>query len=388
MRRLPLATLLIFILCACNVQEQGKDVPRVTFTAVQEYSGDGRTVMDQDHHVLWSSDDALTIFSASAPGGERFTISAEDGGKSEATFTGNSIGAAPYYALYPASNAAGLDGTTVSLSLPGVQSYASGSFAPGSNPMVAYSSGSVFKFKNLCGILSVRLKGTAKITSLSITSNKDEALWGSATVSMDYTDAPSLVLTAPADESHRTLTLDCGEGVTLTETATEFYFVVPVGTLSEGFTLVANDGLQGKMTKQTHTDVSIVRSRCNPMSAISYVQTESPFLSTEVYGAYDISTGTPSAIKTYVKTVDQLALRSYINESTFRIQSLETKTALLVTVPAPMEVGGTYSVKLESIGNTGITDATVDAVLAKSQDGKLWLEEVSGNRGFIIAGAL
>ena len=388
MRKLPLSILCIIALCACKVQEQGKDVPQVSFRAIQEQTVGARTSLDPDFHVLWNSGDALTVFSAGSAAGEVFTISREDDGKAEATFTGNTVGAAPYYAIYPASSDASFDGAAISFLLPGTQQYASGSFAQGFNPMVAKASDNVFSFKNLCGMLAVRLKGSATVTSLSIMSNKAEALWGPASVSMDYTGTPSLVPLAPADEAHRTLTLDCGEGITLSDAATDFYFVIPAGTLSEGFTLTATDATLGRMTRQTSTNVEIKRSRCNPMAAITYVQTESPFLSIDNFGIYDISSGTPAAIKEYTRTVDQLALRSYINETTFRIQSLETKTAVLVTVPAGMEVGGTYNIKLESFGATGVENATVSATLVKSQAGRLWLEEESGSRGFIIAGSL
>lgn len=388
MRKLPLSILCALALCACNVQEQGKDAPQVSFRALQEQSGSVRTSLDPDFHVLWNSGDALTVFSSGSPGGEQFVISQEDDGKAEATFTGNSVGSAPFYALYPASAGASFDGTAISFTLPGTQDYAAGSFSQGSNPMVAKATDDIFKFKNLCGMLTVRLKGSATITSLSVKSNKAEALWGPASVSMDYTDVPVLVLDAPSDEAHSTLTLDCGEGVTLGDTATDFFFVIPAGTLSEGFTLTATDATLGRMVRQTFTNVEIKRSRCNPMAAIAYVQTESPFLSIDNYGVYDISSGTPIPIKEYTRTVDQLALRSYINETIFRIQSLETKTAILVTVPVGMEIGGSYSVKLESVGSTGIANATVTATLVKSQDGRLWLEEESGGRGFIIAGTL
>ena len=124
------------------------------------------------------------------------------------------------------------------------------------------------------------------------------------------------------------------------------------------------------------------------MTSVPYVQTDSPFLNQSVYGVYSIDSGVPSPVKAYTKDTDQLALRSYLDSRTFRIQSLLTKSALLVSYPSELSVGSSYSLTLESVGSTGVADATVTATLLKSEGGRLWFQETSGNRGFIIAGDL
>ena len=142
------------------------------------------------------------------------------------------------------------------------------------------------------------------------------------------------------------------------------------------------------MTRSTSTPISLRRSVCSRMSPIPYVQTDSPFLNQSVYGVYTIDGSGPVPVKTYVKGTDQLALRYHIDSKTFRIQSLQTRSALLVTFPTEMEVGGSYPITVESVGSTGVADASVTATLLKSEGGRLWLQETSGNRGFIIAGDL
>lgn len=379
--------LLLAALSSCKVREQARDLPRVTYTATQEYATDSKTSLS-GNHILWSSGDAISIFSSSCPGGELFGISDEDAGKSNASFTGISVGESPFYALYPADAGASVDGSVLSLSLPATQPFIDSGFASGFNPMVATSSDMSLHFKNLCALLMIRITGSGTVTSISITSHKAEALWGTATVDMDYTEAPSLVVTAPADDAHRTLTLDCGAGVELGPDPVGFCFVVPAGSLSEGFSFTAVDAQQGSMTRNTTSSLSIRRSVCSSMSVLPYIQTDSPFLSQTVYGVYSIEDGTPSPVKTYEKGTDQLALRSNLDSRIFRIQSLITKSALMVGYQTGIEVGKTCQLTLQSVGDTGVADATVTATLLKSEGGKMWLQETSGNRGFIIAGSL
>ncbi|MBO4476246.1 MAG: hypothetical protein J5737_05965 [Bacteroidales bacterium] len=387
MHRFLIPACLLFLITACKVNEPGHDMPKATFTATQEYASDSKTSLGEGQ-VFWSADDAISIFSSSTPGGERYAISPECAGQTQAQFTGNDVGSSPYYALYPADPAASLDGTLLSISLPAVQQYAPSGFAPGFNPMVASSSDRTLSFKNLCALLMIRLSGSSTVSSISITSNKAEALWGTATVAMDYADVPALAMTAPADDAHRTITLDCSSGVELGSTPVDFHFVLPAGTLSEGFTLSVTDTQQGSMTKQTSTSVNTCRSVRSPMAPLTYIQTDSPFLNQACYGMYDLSGGTPAPVKTYDKATDQLALRTYLDSRTFRIQSLVTKSALLVSTPLDMKIGGSYFLEIESVGNTGVTNATVNVTLLKSEEGKLWLQETAGNFAFIIAGAL
>ena len=387
MRKLLIPILLIACLSSCKVNEQARDLPRVTFTATHESDPGSKTTLSESH-VLWSAGDAISIFSTSCTTGEQYLINDEDAGTGQARFTGNSVGAAPYYALYPAGGGAVLEGSAIRFSLPAVQPYAASGFASGFNPMIASSSDLSLHFRNLCALLTVRLTGSGTVTSVSITSNKAESLWGTASVGLNYTDAPTLVMTDTADDAHRTVVLDCGAGVALGTDPVEFSLVVPAGSLSEGFTLKVTDDAQGSMTRSTSTPISLRRSVCSRMSPIPYVLTDSPFLNQSVYGVYTIDGSGPVPVKTYVKGTDQLALRYRLDSRTFRIQSLQTRSALLVTFPTEMEVGGSYPLTVESVGSTGVADASVTATLLKSEGGRLWLQETSGNRGFIIAGDL
>ena len=386
MHKYCIPAVLLLLLASCNVREQGTDAPPATFTASLEYGADSRTALD-GLDIVWTACDEISVFGNSAKTPERFSIDEEGIGTADASFIGLQVGAAPYYALYPHDGAASMNGTSLSLSLPAVQQYSEAGFAPGAFPMVACSQTSKLEFRNLCGILSIKLTGEGTITSVSITSAAQEALWGKASVDMAYSGEPVLVM-EQNDAAHSTLTLDCGDGVELSGEPASFNFIVPAGTLKQGFTLTALDAESGEMVKSTATNLSAARSTRKSMAPLEYLQTSSPFLSINEYGVYDLGGSSPSALRVYAKGNDQLALRSGASESTFRIQSLPLAEAVCVTYPASVSVGSSYSLNLVSYGLESLEDGAFTAVLLKAEDGRLWFKDQAGKRGFIIAGEL
>ena len=258
MKKIFVFPALLALFVACTLQEPGEETLMMSFRAVQESSnGDSEDLPDatrtymQGTKVLWSASDCISVFGAGSTTGVTYSINAEDAGKAEAAFTGEAVGAAPYYALYPASSSAKLSGSTLSLKLPATQSFVEGGFAPGINPMVAATNGQTMQFKNLCGIISITLSGNATIKSVKLTSMSAEPLWGDATVDMNYDGEPVLVMKSAGDESHRSITLDCGNGVSLKRTGVEFRIVVPVGSLAGGFRILVTDANGGEMAKET-----------------------------------------------------------------------------------------------------------------------------------------
>ncbi|MBO4671883.1 MAG: hypothetical protein J5640_08630 [Bacteroidales bacterium] len=372
------------LIVSCAPKEQNKDVPQMSFKAAQEYGLDTKTSLDGTK-VLWSASDKISVFSSTCKNGETYSINSDDAGKGEATFTGNAVGAAPWYALYPADERASMDNLSLSMNLPARQIYAADGFADGSNPAVAVSSTEKLSFKNLCGILSLQLTGSATITSIELVSAAQEALWGAGTVDMSWTDAPVLVLSSTADEEHRKLTLDCGEGVTLSQTPTVFNLIVPAGTLGSGFTVIVHDSMGGEMAKVTqNSDLVAVRSHVKRLSAVEYAPTDSDFLSVELPGIFDLSGAEPKEILVAEPGV-QFAFRDPENGmGYFRMQSLESGYALIVEYPSPIEVGSSSTLKVSSLGITPSLDASVQVTLLKNDDGFLYFQDFDNKRGYLV----
>ena len=145
-------------------------------------------------------------------------------------------------------------------------------FAPGTNPMMATTKSKEdleLKFKNLCGYLKLKLYGDdVTVQSITLSGNNGEPLAGLATATMNNGEAPTLAM---GQDAGTLLTLDCGDGVTLsTDSAnpTEFLFVVPSQTFTKGLTITVTDTEGKTFVKSTSNQVVIDRNVIQPMSAL------------------------------------------------------------------------------------------------------------------------
>ena len=270
-----------------NEQELNTQEPAKVFTAIvdDDFSGDTKTSLDGSGNVLWKLGNQVSIFAASTVN-EQYQVSDDSDGKTAATL--NKIPAGGFVAgtdidnnvaFYPYASTASIakSGSNYVISdveLPATQTYAAGSFGNGAFPMAAVTSSTEdmnLKFKNVLGGLKLQLKGTATITSITVTGNNDEILYGDAEVTMAYGGVPSISL---SDATAKTVTLDCGAGVTLdSETATIFIIALPPMTMTGGFTVVVTDSESKQMEIKTTKSQTIPRSNLLKMPAVTYVGT-------------------------------------------------------------------------------------------------------------------
>ena len=85
---------------------------------------------------------------------------------------------------------------------------------------------------------------------------------------MAYGETPQLSM---ATGSVGSITLDCGSGVMLStdaENPTEFWFVVPPTTFTDGITIVATDSYDAVFVKSTSNKVVVSRNEIQPMAAV------------------------------------------------------------------------------------------------------------------------
>ena len=261
--------------------------PSKVFTAIvdEDFNGETKTSLDGEGNVLWKMGDQVSIFAASTVN-EQYQVSDDSDGKTAATL--NKIPAGDFVAgdefdnnvaFYPYASAAEIEksGSNYVISkivLPATQNYAVGSFGNGAFPMATVTSSTEdmnLKFKNVLGGLKLQLKGTSTITSITVTGNNNEILCGDAEVTTTYGGVPSIVL---SDASAKTVTLNCGAGVTLdSETATPFIIALPPMTMTGGFTVVVTDTEGKQMQIKTTKPQTITRSNLLKMPAVNYVGT-------------------------------------------------------------------------------------------------------------------
>ncbi|MEG0498480.1 MAG: hypothetical protein RR522_01185, partial [Alistipes sp.] len=185
----------------------------------------------------------------------------EGAGTSSGRFEGEVLpGAGATYAFSPAITRAGFATGKFTFELPEMQQYAANSFGRAASPMVAQSDAQgVLQFKNLCGAICLQLTGKASISTITLRTATEQVA-GTASVAMNYTDAP--VLTLEPNSVKKVIELQ-GVNKTLSETTpTSFYFMVPAGTYAAGLKFVVLNQADEQIAEFTTVKPVIVeRSR-------------------------------------------------------------------------------------------------------------------------------
>ena len=230
-----------------------------------------KTYMDANNNIRWASNDQIVGFMKSSLG-LQFEIAPSSVGKTSAHFdqvggNGGGINAGTEWnhnvAYYPYSSTIECEksGSNYSLnvSLPAEQTYAEGSFGNGSMAMVAVNETNNITFKNVLGGMKLQLKGTQKVASITLEGKNNEKLSGAAVVTA-YTDETKPAITMSSDAS-TSLTLNCGSGVQLNESAaTEFVIALPPVLFSQGFTVTVIDSESQTYTVETDKANTVLRS--------------------------------------------------------------------------------------------------------------------------------
>lgn len=239
------ALLLLTVSCKKDKQETGNGFRATTETqsgSSKTHLGDGS---DASHKgVLWDSEDIIKVFNKDNQDVKTFKAT-EVYGKN-ALFEGTetidpSFFTAPYTAFFPSDNVT-LDDGNFKLTLLGSQTYNSQNgygLTGTAYPMMAVSDDKDLNFKNICSIIEFNLTSatTCTLQSIILTSNNtDEMLYGTGIVNWNNGN-PTLSTLSGGGNS---ITLSCN-GAELNSTAKSFYFVVPAGTLSQGFTVKVID---------------------------------------------------------------------------------------------------------------------------------------------------
>ena len=265
------------LLAGCTAMEAGLPEPRVFQASVEDpgtktYLDDGAGTLQ----MFWTRGDAVSVFCADGSG--KYLFDGDTGSDhgplrpdTDAGLSG-STNLNRNYALYPYADDTSVSADGIfSYEIPAEQTYAVASFGPGAAVMVAATrpSDDALVFKNAVGFLVLQMYGTSTVKSVSLQGNAGEPLSGRVAIAAAPDAEPALSFTGDAGT---TLTLDCGEGVSLgasADAATAFWIAVAPTVFSEGITVTVTD-IAGKQTVQkTNSAVTIVRSVYQPMAPFS-----------------------------------------------------------------------------------------------------------------------
>ena len=290
MKRFTILTALIaFVGCAQYSEELDK-VTAPTQNQTEFFASmpecETRTYVEDNKYLRWNAGDEITVFNGNSFN-SHWQFAGEDGANSgkfneveEGGFvTGTPLDLTANYAIYPYNeNITISEAGVVSLTLPAVQAYNhtyANSFGVGANTMMAVTkntSDNFLSFKNLCGYLKLKFYGEhVTVKSVTVKGNNGEKIAGKATVSMAYGGEPTITM---GNDAIDTITIDCGEGVTLSNDSanpTTFWVVIPEITFEGGITIEVTDINDQTFSKQTTNAVPIENNLIQPMAALEVI---------------------------------------------------------------------------------------------------------------------
>ena len=239
---------------------------------------------DDNLRVLWNEGDQLSIFNKRTFNNQ-YEFDGEDGDNSggfdlippsSSFITSNPLDYV--YAIYPYNRSTKInnDGNQITAILPDVQAYKENSFGIGANTMIAMAEDNFLSFKNVCGYLKFRFYGdNVSIRSIKFEGNNGEKIAGKAyivpvldgipTLSMDQNATSSITLYGPFDDSGAPTPVAIGSS---SAEATDFIFVIPPTTFSNGFKVTIVDAFGGVFEKSTSRSLTITRNRMEGMGAM------------------------------------------------------------------------------------------------------------------------
>ena len=189
----------------------------------------------------WQEGDKMSIFAGNNKN-QQFNYNGANGlFEAATTYSGTPAATSVHYAVYPYSSTYSLESDgKILVNLPSEQSYVANGFKREYNAMVAVSSGlddTNFVMRPICAYICVKLWGNDQtVKSLTLSTTAGEKIAGKALVTPSISAAPTCVMSGSATS----IKLTCSKEVdtaTTADAATEFWFVVPAVTLSQGYTI-------------------------------------------------------------------------------------------------------------------------------------------------------
>jgi hypothetical protein len=275
-----LSTLLItafaFVACAHNGVEDNAPIDNVASSVELvvgfESQSATRIQLNENLKTVWNRGDEVSVFYKSLEN-QKWNFNGEDGDRiGTLTSTDAMIGEQSLdniVIVYPYNEKYTLLGQTLGLNvdLPAEQSYKSGSYGANGNIMVAESELSSFVLRSVFGWLRIELTGAGEnIRRITVKGNKGEQIAGEYLINTNTAE-----ITPNADgKTLDSVTLDCGTGVQLCETATSFYIGLPPMQFEKGFTVtIEAEGYEPKMLTTTRA-LTIERNHIKPMECLTF----------------------------------------------------------------------------------------------------------------------
>lgn len=278
MRKL-IIILSIAVFFGCQKQEPDEIfLPEQLSASLENFKQESRTAMNPDRQVVWSKDDCVVFFCGNDIA-VKYQVTDASAGQSKGVFSlvenngddsSSSIEIPHTIAFYPYSEELSISASVngaydiAGVVLPPTQAYAEDSFANQMFLMTAITESKTdqnpyLDFRNVLGAMKLQIKGNLIIKSIMVEGSGAEKLSGAATVTV-YSDRtiPNIRMSAEASTS---VTLDCGDGVLLSETdITSFIIALPPVVFENGFTVTVTDAAEKTHTFSANVANTVLRS--------------------------------------------------------------------------------------------------------------------------------
>lgn len=268
MKRLTVFTLIaVSMLPACTneaLQEKAAN-QNYSFTArtdagIKTRTCLGEVLSNETYPLLWEKGDRIIIASSGKPATSYYETQSQDNDVAEFRFIsgleGNEMPPenTALTALYPADAYKFTDGKHT-INIPENQTYRKNNISSGTMPMIAGATSRELSFRNVCGILRLRLntlEQDIRLSSIKVAADKGLA---GPIATFEGTD---VTWNNPDGETGRGITLSC-DGVALSPEPEDFYIVLPPGNYS-GFKIQLETEGPDKKTYRMDGVLEIERS--------------------------------------------------------------------------------------------------------------------------------
>lgn len=265
MRRVLFIAIITTLLTACTAEFTEQIAPLAPNSIEVSFEEDSRIQLNEYGQTVWTAGDEVSVFYRSYVN-ECWKYSGVTGSTSghlvnqgnASTETTKRI-----VAVYPYDEGYTLTDSALNLTIPAYQTYATNSYGVGDNIMVGVTEGYNVWFRNIFGFLRLSLSGDKIIKSITIKGNNNEVVAGAATV-----DLQSLGIDFKQGSTE--ITIDCEDGVQLTEIPKTFHFALAPQKFSKGITVTLNCADGEKIVKPTLKAINIQRNHILPMANLDY----------------------------------------------------------------------------------------------------------------------
>jgi len=244
--------------CAGGMVQQESNPQTKEYEFTVGFAGDTKTVAQPGGEVLWSPNKEITIFYGSQTKG-KFT-STNTSAAAKTTFKGSfdsfegaiEVGKEDpdFWAVYPYDESASCDGSSVTVSIPSVQTAVAASFDNNLFPCVARSTNLSLSFYNVCGGIMFTVSQDG-IYSVTLKGNNNENLAGNVTVRLDENNKP---IVDSVQTGSKEITVTAPDGKSFVP-GTEYYFVSLPVYFSAGFSLsykkISSEGVYSTLNAKT-----------------------------------------------------------------------------------------------------------------------------------------